>query len=165
MYRRQIVITHVNKTTVVKVILENITYLVCIDGCIIGQEQNSNKMYWPSPKFTPSRFEPKTKKAIPLFCTQIQFDLRNPCVIFSYAFKKRSFGCNLEVLQSKNCCLIAPFTNVILNVDIRSPSPSLGNSRFACWPQHICTHRMDAIRVMYVCFLLKNIREEIQFGL
>ena len=43
MYRRQIVITHVNKTTVVKVILENITYLVCIDGCIIGQEQNSNK--------------------------------------------------------------------------------------------------------------------------
>ena len=43
MYRRQIVITHVNKTTVVKVILENITYLVCIDGCIIGQEQNSSK--------------------------------------------------------------------------------------------------------------------------
>ena len=38
-----------------------------IDGCIIGQEQNSNKMYWPSPKFTPSRIEPKTEKAIPLF--------------------------------------------------------------------------------------------------
>ena len=37
-----------------------------IDGCIIGQEQNSNKMHWPSPKFTPSRFESKTKEVITL---------------------------------------------------------------------------------------------------
>ena len=127
--------------------------------------RTQTKMEWLSPKSTPSRFKPKTRKVASFWHSNIIRPTQFVRHIFHYAFKQRSLGCNLEASQLKNCCLIALFINAISNIDNRSPSPSLGNSRFACWPQHICTHRMNAIRVMYVCFLLKNVRKEIQFGL
>ena len=89
-----------------------------IDGCIIGQEQNSNKKALAFTQIHSLEIRIKNQKDHNLFAPQYYSTYAIRASYFSYAFKKTSFGCNLEVLQSKNCCLVAPFANVILNADI-----------------------------------------------